>query len=315
VTGTWLVGMRMVVFVHMFALGAFRPTVTGRHLTAMRAVTAALVMGSLLFFGARMLIFNREMRGLTTITKAIPPYVDVQGLVGDTDPSSEVFGGMMSQTPAWVTAANAGFLENDSGHYFQLPIQRPMGAPWLGEYHWFVARGGADTPARVAAKVGPVEEVKRDETWWLFRSSAPPLALGGLEVARYSQGAFRLGLGHSFAGGALGVAGKTYDAGLATHAPSRIALRVRAPGHRLTGLVGIDDDVGTQATTIVFKVTTIDGKKVLFQSPPVSSGRPAVPFSVALQGEKDLLLTADIAPPATTINDAHADWLSLQIGK
>jgi len=314
VTGTWLVGMRMLVFVHMFALAAFRPGVTGRRLTAMRAVTTAVVVGALLFLGARLQIFNREMRGLTDIIKTIPAYADVRPLVGETDTSSDAFGGMMTQTPAWVTAANAGFLENDSGHYFQLPIQRPLGAPWLGEYRWFVARGGADVPQKVAEKVGPVEVVKRAETWWLLRSTAPPLALGNVEVARYAQGAFRLVAGHAFSGGPLRVAGQTFAAGLATHAPSRIEIRVPPSAQRLSGLVGVDDDAAGHATTLVFKVTTIDGKKVLFQSPRLATGQAAVPFSVPLQGLRDLLLTADIAPPALTIDNAHADWLNLQAG-
>ena len=315
VTGTWLVGMRMLVFVHMFALAAFRPTVTGRRLTAMRAVTSAVVVACLLFQGARLQVFNREMRGLTVITKAIPAYADVQPLVGETDAGSEAFSGMMTQTPAWMTAANAGFLENDSGHYFQLPIQRPVGAPWLGEYRWFVGRGGADVPEKVAGKVGPVEVVKRSETWWLLRSTAPPLAVNNVEIARYSQGSFRLAVGHALSGAALRVGGRSFGAGLATHAPSRIELRVPAAGRRLTGLVGVDDDVEAgHSTTLVFKVTTIDGTKVLFQSPPVSSGQPAVPFSVPTEGRTDLLLTADIAPPATSINNAHGDWLDLKVG-
>jgi len=314
VTGTWLVGMRMLVFVHMFALAAFRPGVAGRRLTAMRAVTTAVVVGGLLFLGARLQIFNRELRGLTTLTKAIPAFADVRPLVGDTDTSSDAFSGMMTQTPAWVTAENAGFLENDSGHYFQLPIQRPQGAPWLGEYRWFVARGGADVPQRVAEKVGPVEVFKRAETWWLLRSSAPPLAVGNVEIARYSQGAFRLSVGRAFGGGPLRVAGRVFDAGMATHAPSRIEIRVPRAGQRLTGLVGIDDDVDGHPTTIVFKVTTIDGKRVLFQSPPLPSGHAAVPFAVPLHGETDLLLTAEIAPPATSLDNAHADWLDLKVG-
>jgi hypothetical protein len=314
VTGTWLVGMRMLVFVHMFALAAFRPGVVGRGLTAMRAVTTAVVIGSLLFLGARLQIFNREMKGLTAITKAVPTYADVRPLVGETDTSSDAFSGMMTQTPAWLTAANAGFLENDSGHYFQLPIQRPLGEPWLGEYRWFVARGGADIPEKVAAKVGPVQVVERADTWWLLHSTAPPLVVGNVEIARYSQGAFLLAVGHAFSGAPLRVGGRAFASGLATHAPSRIEVRLPPAGPRLTGLVGIDDDVAGHATTIVFKVTSIDGKKVLFQSPPISTGHAAVPFSVDLQGARDLLLTADIARPATTIDNAHADWLDLKVG-
>lgn len=313
VTGTWLVGMRMLVFVHMFALAAFRPGVSGRRLTAMRAVTTAVVVGCLLFLGARLQIFNREMRGLTAITEAIPAYADLRPLVGETDTSSDAFSGMMTQTPAWVTAANAGFLENDSGHYFQLPIQRPLGAPWLGEYHWFVARGGADIPEKVAEKVGPVEVVKRAETWWLLHSKAPPLVVNNVEIVRYSQGAFRLSVGHAFGGGPLRVAGQVYAAGMATHAPSRIEVRLPRAGQRLTGLVGVDDDVEGHATTIVFKVTTIDGKKILFQSQPLANGHAAVPLAVPLQGATELLLTAEIAPPATTIDNAHADWLDLKV--
>jgi len=314
VTGTWLVGMRMLVFVHMFALAAFRPGVTGRRLTTMRVVTTAVVVGCLLFQGVRMQIFNGEMQGLTVLAKTIPPYADVRPMVVETNPFSSVFGGMMTQAPAWVTAYNGGFLENDSGHYFQLPIQRPLGAPWVGEYHWFVARGGGDVPDRVAQKVGPVEVVKQADDWWLLHSTSPPLAVNNVDIVRYSQGAFRLSVGHAFSGAPLRVAGQSFQAGMATHAPSRIELRLPATGQRLTGLVGVDDDVAGHPTTIVFKVTTIDGTQVLFESPPLSAGQPALPFSVSLQGRTDLLLTAQVAPPATSIDSAHADWLDLKVG-
>jgi hypothetical protein len=100
---------------------------------------------------------------------------------------------------------------------------------------------------------------------------------------------------------------------MATHAPSRIEVRLPRSGQRLTGLVGVDDDVEGHATTIVFKVTTIDGKKILFQSQPLANGHAAVPFAVPLQGATELLLTAEIAPPATTIDNAHADWLDLKV--
>ncbi|HEY4186523.1 MAG TPA: NPCBM/NEW2 domain-containing protein [Polyangia bacterium] len=311
VIGTWLVGMRMLVFVHIFATAAFRPGVSGRSLTVMRAVTLLVVVAGLVGHGVRMRIFNQEMRGLAEISEVIPPYADVHGLVRDTNAMSEVFGGMLPQTPAWVTAANGGFLENDYGHYFQLPIQRPYGKPWVGEYRWFVARGPAGTLARVTSMVGPVRVVKQADDWWLLESTTPPITLGGLEVVRYAQDSGRLSVGHSRAGGPLQVAGQVHAEGLATHALSRIQVRVRAPGRFLKGMVGIDDSAGG-TTALLFEVMDTN-RKVLFQSPPVVPHQPPLPFAVPLDGRTDLVLSVELAPGLKSNDNAHADWLDLRV--
>jgi hypothetical protein len=309
--GTWLVGMRMLVFVHIFATAAFYPNVRGRSLTTMRAVSAVVAIGCLLGHGGRMFVFDREMRGLAVITKAVPPYVDIHGLVRDTDQMSKVFGGMLPQTPAWVTAANGGFLENDYGHYFQLPIQRPVGRPWLGEYRWFVARGRGGTQGRVESMVGPVRVVAEADDWWLFESTRPPLSTGGLEVVRYAQENGRLAVAGAAPGVTLRVADRVFGAGLATSAFSRIQVRARAAGHNLKGLVGIDD-TAPGPTEVVFEVMTTD-RKVLFQSPPLTNHQPALPFVVPIGGRTDLLLSAETTP-RTGGHNIRVDWLELRVG-
>ena len=311
---TWLVGMRMVMFVHAFGTAAFQPGVHGRSRRVMQAVTTAIVMACLLVHGARLAVFNHELRGLTDLIEAVPRGVDVQELLVDTGPNSEVFGrGAIGQVTAWLTAANGGFLSNDSGGYFQLPIRRPPGQPWIGEYHWFVARGGSDVPLRVRSRVGDVDVVKHAWDWWLFTSKETPRALGGLQVVRYAQGWGGLMVDHALSGGPLRAAGQTFAHGLATHALSKIHVRARAagPGAHLRGAAAIDDDAGGP-TGLVFEIGE-PGGKTLWTSPPLAPGHAAVPFDVPLQGRTDLLLAVRLAPTVTENRNAHADWLDLRV--
>lgn len=310
---TWLVGMRLSMFVHVFAAGAFNPGVTGRRRTGMHVVTTLVVLGCLVGHAVRMWIFNGEMAGLTTIIATIPPHVDVRGLLTDTDNRSRVFGAVMGQTPAWVTASNRGFLENDSGGYYQIPIQRPHNKPWIPQsaYRWFVARGSSGIERRVKSLVGPVRVVERADNWWLFESERPPLSTGGLEVVRYIQEWANLEVDSSLEHRPLQVAGTSYSSGFAAHALSRIQVRVKANGSRLRGLVGVDD-AASNPTELVFKIRGTDGHP-LFESPPVTNRKAAVPFDVPLGGRRDLILSAEVTPRHGGNNGAHADWLALQV--
>jgi len=311
---TWLVGMRMVMFVHAFGAAAFDPGVQGSSLRVMRGVTAGIVMACLLVHGGRLAVFNRELRGLTAVSRAVPRGVDVQEQVVDLNPNSEVFGRWaIGQVTAWVTAANGGFLSNDSGGYFQLPIRRPPGKPWVGEYHWFVSRGGNDIPIRVANRVGPVDVVAHADDWWLLTSKQPPRRLGGLEVVRYAQGWGPLALDRSLSGGPLRVAGRSFAHGLATHALSKIQVRAASvpTGAHLRGAVGIDDDAGGP-TELVFELREPGGKR-LWSSGPLGPGHAAVPFDVALEGLTDVLLAVELSPAVPDNRNAHADWLDLRV--
>jgi len=310
----------MVMFVHAFGAGAFDPGLPaltgaeGRGRRLMRAVTVAIVVACLVVQGIRLAIFNHELRGLTALIKAVPLGVDVQELVVDTGPNSEAFGrGAIGQVTAWLTAANGGFLSNDSGGYFQLPIRRPPGMPWVGEYRWFVARGASDIPMRVASRVGPVDVVERADGWWLLTSKTPPRRVNGLEVVRYAQGWGGLSVDHALSGGPLRAAGQTFAHGLATHALSKIQVRASSvdAGTHLRGAVAVDDDAGGP-TQLVFEIS-VPGGKPLWRSPPLGPGHPAVPFDVALQGRTDALLAVELAPNVADNRNAHADWLDLRV--
>ena len=108
------------------------------------------------------------------------------------------------------------------------------------------------------------------------------------------------------------MAGRAYATGLATHARSRIQVRVTASGARLRGQVAVDD-TAPGATAIVFKILGTDGA-VLFASPPLVNQRPPVAFSVELAGRRDLLLAAETSRRPEDLRNAHADWLDLQVG-
>lgn len=313
VAATWLVGMRMLVFVHLFAAAAFDPGVVGRRLAGMRIVTTLLVAGWLAAHGVRLKVFNDEMKGLTALIDAIPAHADVRGLVNETDSGSRAFGPVLGQTPAWVTASNAGFFEYDSGRYFQLPIQRPHDRPWIASsgYRWFVARGPGDILKQVTELAGPVRVVRHADSWWLFESQRSPAATGGLEVVRHIQEKGDLQVDRSLEGRALLVNGHPYGTGFATHALSRIQVRVLRPGTTLRGLVAVDD-TAREPTEVVFKIRGTDGQS-LFESPPVTNRGAPVPFTVPLGGRRDLVLSAEVTPRCPNNHYAHADWLSLAV--
>lgn len=309
---TWLVGTRFCTYVHAFAPAVIRVRLQSRGRRRFAWLVLAIVLLGLGTLNFRLFWFNREMAGLTALTNAMEPYWDVRTLVVNTSPDSEAFGSMQfGQTPAWVTAAHGGILENDSGFYFQLPVQRRSNKPFPSRYRYLIARGEADRVERVVRRiVGSVQLIRREGAWFLFE--APPLIISGgdLTIVRSAQGWDELKIDRAVTDAALSVGNVRYPKGLGTHARSYIRVRTkRGAFSRLVGACGIDDAAGERGSAL-FRIRTPQGF-ILFRSDVTKRGESARFFSVPVVSGQDLVL--EVLPAGGSTLDAHADWVDLKL--
>jgi hypothetical protein len=132
--------------------------------------------------------------------------------------------------------------------------------------------------------------------------------IGWFEVVSSFQQYRKLRTDRSVNGRPLSVGGRVFASGLGTHANSRIHLHLESGYHRFVGRCGVDDEVGKRGS-VVFRI--MHRGRILFASPLVRGGSPAVPFDVDVTGFQNLtLLVAD----ANGRNDSdHADWLELRL--
>jgi len=310
VGGAWLVGTRFCCYVHGFAPAIITPRLKEagwQRLSWLILVAVLLGLGAL---NVRLYLFNRELEGLTALTKAMEPASDVRGVVRDTSPDSMPFGPwQLDETSAWITAVRGGILENDSGSYFQMPIQRRRKFPFPYRYRYLIARGEKETASRNVRRIERrAQLIEASGDWYLFE--APPLAVikNSLIVIRFAQGWGKLKINRSVTGGPLSVAGIPYNRGLGSHAISYIRVRALTLGSRLEGACGIDD-AGVLGRAI-FIIRTLDGT-TLFESGIVNHGESARSFSVPIKSGQDLILEA--LPVGGNASDAHADWLDLRL--
>jgi hypothetical protein len=310
IASTWLVGTRFLVFIHAFAPATLVPR-TGDFVARRWALTlGALVLAFLVVLNVRLRDFNRELAGFREVAAAIPPGVDVQTLVPETNNTSDVFGSsVMGQIPAWVTAEQGGLIANDSAvaGYYQIPVHR-YPVPQFGSFQYAIARGNYDRLRHRLAGLtstvrGPAKLLRQSGEWLLLQR--PPIETDVFEVTRYAQGWGELRIDQTVTGGPLAVAGVTYPRGIGTHAQSFIRLHFRQPVHLVSGAFGIDD-AACERGKAVFRVRDGTGK-LLVESGVLEAHQPAQTFSTAVP-PGDVLLEA-ISPGS--IHCAHADWLNL----
>ena len=116
-------------------------------------------------------------------------------------------------------------------------------------------------------------------------------------------------LDRSVDGNPLRVGGRTYETGVGSHAVSEIPLTVPPGMVRFTGSVGVDDEVGAGMGAMVFRI--LSGDSVLWESPVLKAGMPALAFAVNVPStrHRKIYLQAD----ALEHNEYdHADWLELR---
>ena len=115
----------------------------------------------------------------------------------------------------------------------------------------------------------------------------------------------------SVEGNPLKVGGVTYENGIGTHAAGFIGLQLDGRANRISGLVGVDDEVGSGSGSVIFRIVNGDDGRVLWQSRLLKSGMAAEPFDVTLAGVNKLeLVTAD---GGDGNGYDHADWLEVKI--
>lgn len=108
-------------------------------------------------------------------------------------------------------------------------------------------------------------------------------------------------------GNPIRLAGKTYENGLGTVAPSRLTIKVSKCGVKFTAVVGVDDEVGKSNGSVVFKVLG-DRDKLLWQSRVLRAGELPENAEVNIAGFERISLVAEGDSP-----DCHADWADAKV--
>jgi hypothetical protein len=302
---TWLVGTRFCQFVYLYGAGAFDFRTDERGVRRLSRVALAITVGVLCSINYRLRVFNEELTGLEEVKKRIPAGRDVQLFLGHAD--SAAFGGAaLRQVVAWTTADQGGFLENDIGRYFQIPVQRRPSLPWPTEFPYLVTRGDMHE-ARAAVGRAP-ELVASAGHFRVFAGEVTPLQVPGLEVVRFAQSWKKPAQDRAVGGGALLVAGRRYDAGIGTHARSVLEMRAGSRIHRIHGSVGMDDGAPAEGHAL-FRI--MDARRHdLWVSREMTQGEPAMSFDVSFDRlDGDLFLVTQ--PVGDVLENAHTDWLDV----
>ncbi|MBN2164374.1 MAG: NPCBM/NEW2 domain-containing protein [Pontiellaceae bacterium] len=134
-------------------------------------------------------------------------------------------------------------------------------------------------------------------------SSTHHVPLSSLELLYARQGWGKPGYDCSVESRPLTVAGRRYDQGFGTHAPSELSLDLNGGSERFTAQVGVDDEVGRKGS-VEFMVEG-DGN-VLWRSPVMRGGMTAVKADVDVRGVKHLILR--VADGGDGMEYDHADW-------
>ncbi len=111
----------------------------------------------------------------------------------------------------------------------------------------------------------------------------------------------------------LKLAGKAYSRGIFCHAPSKIVVRLPAPGKTFQAKVGLDTNEQTSGGrgSVVFSVVV--GGKEAFRSAVLKEGMPPVPVSVDLGGATEFVL--QVGDGGDGFSCDQADWADARIAQ
>lgn len=113
----------------------------------------------------------------------------------------------------------------------------------------------------------------------------------------------------SVSGGKLRIAGKIYEQGIGVHAVSEVPLSVPGEALNFLGMCGMDDTSETGAKGEA-RFRILSGNQVLWTSPIMKTGEPAIPFSVSIPHKaRKLYLQVDDLGDNT---HDHANWVNLK---
>ena len=137
------------------------------------------------------------------------------------------------------------------------------------------------------------------------RAAETPLS--DLDLSAVQQGWGQAQTNAAVGGGALKVAGKTWQHGIGTHAPSTWNLWLDGKGSEFRAQVGVQDAPGrSDHPGSVEFVVRGDGRE-LFRSGILRGGDSARPVRVSLVGVKELGL--EVTDGGDGMSSDHADWL------
>ncbi|GAA5482971.1 NPCBM/NEW2 domain-containing protein [Haloferula sargassicola] len=137
---------------------------------------------------------------------------------------------------------------------------------------------------------------------------AASVQLGELDLASMSTGWGQPQANRSVDGNALTIGGRRFESGVGSHATSVYHVKVHGRASRITGFVGVDDEVGHRGS-VRFRI--LAGSRSAFDSGVLRGGDAARPFEVDLTGVDDLFLMIDDAGDGNTYD--HADWAEVAI--
>ena len=239
--GTSLVMTRYLVFVHLFVLGLIAPSTRPSILSRI----AVCVVGLILLFDIRLIGFNTELRGLKQLAMLVPLNSSLAGENLLTKPHSTWMGyGQLKHVDTWVTSIRGGVYSNDFAHYFQLPIQRRSGLPWVRSTSAYLSWDGPEpTPLRWSRPIGPVDQTTIASNFRLVLLKKLFYS-DGLEITRWGQDWGELVINKSVEHRPITIAGKNYTTGLGSHVNGWVQLK--APERDCTVRIGcgIDDNSG-----------------------------------------------------------------------
>jgi hypothetical protein len=301
---TWLVGNRWLVYVQALAPGVIQPRHSGPMGKAFPYAAALLVLAALALLNVRISAHNRELAGLRELSAHIEPDSDILNVAPALGDGGKEFGwNEIGQTPAWVTAAQGGILDNDAAIYYHVPVQHRPG-PWISRYRYALVRGA---PWRVEdyarTRLDHPKLVQQKDDWYLYEQ--PPPRTGDVEALRQIQGWGTLRADTSVKGQPLSIGGQRFATGFGTHMPSLIRVRLLRQARVFEGGYGIDDE-GWKTVLARFRIRD-DSGRVLFLSEPISSG-PVHRFSIPLAGQRELLLEV---LAESDITGGEVDWVDL----
>lgn len=134
------------------------------------------------------------------------------------------------------------------------------------------------------------------------------IALASLDLGAVQQEWGSPRRNRSVDGAPLKIGGKTFAAGLGTHASSTLDLRLDGNAIRFRAMVGVDDETNGVGT-VRFRVI-VDGK-TRFDSGVMRGNQAAKAVEVDLKGAKTLRLEVDDAGDG--IDHDHADWADARL--
>ncbi len=128
--------------------------------------------------------------------------------------------------------------------------------------------------------------------------------LSSLDISKMSAGWGKPLANRSIQSEPLSIAGRHFEQGVGSHAPSTLWVDLKGTTKRFTAWVGVDDEVGLGRGSIEFRI--VADNSTLFRSKTMKGGDPPQRVDVDLTGKKMLLLI--VRNGRDNNNFDHADW-------